>query len=120
VHSLLESEGENDFTERAMAYEAGGITVTGRIDNYDMKNGVIGDYKTASVVKVKGLANAKHGDFSDWYLQGMIYARFEKPLAPGQKQVPGEPAPLYRPAQRPQQNGNGPRLPVPESPGVYL
>jgi hypothetical protein len=68
VHSLLESEGENDFTEQEMAYQVGDITVTGRIDNYDMWNGVIGDYKTASVVKVK------FGDFNDWYLQGMIYA----------------------------------------------
>jgi hypothetical protein len=68
VHSLLESEGENDFTEQEMAYQVGDITVTGRIDNYDMRNGVIGDYKTASVVKVK------FGDFNDWYLQGMIYA----------------------------------------------
>jgi hypothetical protein len=68
VHSLLESEGENDFTEQQMSYPVGDITVTGRIDNYDMKNGVIGDYKTASVVKVK------FGDFSEWYLQGMIYA----------------------------------------------
>jgi hypothetical protein len=68
VHSLLESEGENDFTEQEMSYPVGDITVTGRIDNYDMQNGVIGDYKTASVAKVK------FGDFNDWYLQGMIYA----------------------------------------------
>jgi hypothetical protein len=68
VHSLMESEGENDFTEQEMSYKVGDITVTGRIDNYDMRNGIIGDYKTASVHKVK------FGDFNDWYLQGMIYA----------------------------------------------
>ena len=68
VHSLMESEGENDFTEQSMAYEVGGITVTGRIDNYDMKHGIIDDYKTASVNK------ARFSDFTDWYLQGMIYA----------------------------------------------
>jgi len=68
VHSLMESEGENEFTEQEMAYKVGGITVTGRIDSYDMKHGVINDYKTASIVKVK------FGDFTDWYLQGMIYA----------------------------------------------
>jgi hypothetical protein len=51
-----------------MSYKVGEITVTGQIDNYNMKHGVIDDYKTASVVKVK------FGDFSDWYLQGMIYA----------------------------------------------
>jgi hypothetical protein len=68
VHSLLESEGENDFTEQRMDYKVGDITVTGRIDNYDMRNGVIGDYKTASVNKVK------FNGFTDWYTQGMIYA----------------------------------------------
>jgi hypothetical protein len=68
VHSLLEHEGENDFTEQEMQYKVGDITVTGRIDNYDMANGIICDYKTASVYKVK------FGDFNDWYLQGMIYA----------------------------------------------
>jgi hypothetical protein len=68
VHSLMESEGENNFTEQVMPYEVGGITVTGKIDNYDMKHGLIDDYKTASVNKVK------FRNFNDWYLQGMIYA----------------------------------------------
>jgi hypothetical protein len=68
VHSLLEHEGETDFTEQEMSHKVDDITVTGRIDNYDMKNGVICDYKTASVWKVK------FSDFSDWWLQGMIYA----------------------------------------------
>jgi hypothetical protein len=68
VHSLLEQEGEHDFTEQEMACGVGSVTVTGRIDNYDMKRGVICDYKTASVWKVI------HDDFDDWYRQGMIYA----------------------------------------------
>jgi hypothetical protein len=68
VHALLESEGENDFTEQEMQYKVGNITVTGRIDTYDMKNGIVYDYKNTSVHKVK------FGDFSEWYLQGMIYA----------------------------------------------
>jgi hypothetical protein len=68
VHSLLQQEGENDFAEQEMSYPAGGITVTGRIDNYDMRNGVIYDYKTASTWKVR------FGDFDEWYKQGMIYA----------------------------------------------
>jgi len=68
VHSLMESEGENDFTEQQMSYKVGDITVTGTIDNYNMQQGVICDYKTASVTKVK------FGDFNDWYTQGMIYA----------------------------------------------
>jgi hypothetical protein len=68
VHSLLEQEGENDFTEQEMSYQAGNITVTGKIDNYNMATGMICDYKTASVNKVK------FRDFTDWYMQGMIYA----------------------------------------------
>jgi len=68
VHSLLEHEGENDFTEQKMIYKIGDVTVTGTIDNYDMKHGVICDYKTASINKVR------FKDFNDWYLQGMIYA----------------------------------------------
>jgi len=68
VHSLMESEGENNFTEQEMDYKIGDITITGKIDSYDMKHGLIDDYKTASVVKIK------FSDFSDWYKQGMIYA----------------------------------------------
>ncbi|GHV82598.1 hypothetical protein AGMMS49991_11560 [Spirochaetia bacterium] len=68
VHSLLESEGENDFAELEMSHKVDDITITGRIDNYDMKGGVICDYKTASVWKVK------FNDFNDWWYQGMIYA----------------------------------------------
>jgi hypothetical protein len=68
VHSLLESEGENDFTEQKMSYQIGEITVTGRIDNYNMATGTICDYKTASVNKVK------FNDYSDWNRQGLIYA----------------------------------------------
>jgi len=68
VHSLMESEGENEFTEQEMVYKVGDITVTGRIDSYDMKHGVINDYKTAPVIKVK------LGNFTEWHLQGMIYA----------------------------------------------
>jgi hypothetical protein len=68
VHSLLEHEGENDFTEQEMSYKVENISVTGRIDNYNMATGTVCDYKTASVNKVK------FKDFNDWYLQGMIYA----------------------------------------------
>jgi hypothetical protein len=68
VHSLMISEGKYDFTEQQMDYQVGGITVTGTIDNYNMKHGILCDYKTASVTKVK------FKDFNDWYMQGMIYA----------------------------------------------
>jgi hypothetical protein len=68
VHLILQSEGKYNFTEQTMSYKAGDITVTGQIDSYNMKDGLIDDYKTASVVKIK------FGDYTDWYLQGMIYA----------------------------------------------
>jgi hypothetical protein len=64
----MEQEGENDFTEQEMTCSIGNITITGRIDNYNMADGVICDYKTASINKVR------FGDFHDWYEQGMIYA----------------------------------------------
>ena len=68
VHSLMESEGEYDFTEQVISHRVGAINVTGKIDCYNMNEGIIDDYKTASVTKIK------FGDFTDWYLQGMIYA----------------------------------------------
>jgi hypothetical protein len=68
VHSLLEQEGEDDFTEQLMDYKVGNVTITGRIDNYNMATGAICDYKTASINKVR------FSDFHDWYTQGMIYA----------------------------------------------
>jgi len=68
VHSLLEHEGENDFSEQEMSFKVGNITVTGRIDNYNIKLGILCDYKTASINKIK------FKDFRDWYLQGLIYA----------------------------------------------
>jgi hypothetical protein len=45
-----------------------GITITGRIDNYNMREGIISDYKTVSVWKIR------YKNFDDWYKQGMIYA----------------------------------------------
>jgi len=68
VHSVLEHEGENEFAEEFMSYEIDGVTVTGRIDNFNMKAGIISDYKSVSVWKIK------FQDFEDWDKQGMIYA----------------------------------------------
>jgi hypothetical protein len=68
VHELLEHEGETDFTEEEIRYKVGDVTVTGRLDNYDMATGTICDYKTASATKVK-----LH-DFDDWERQGLMYA----------------------------------------------
>jgi hypothetical protein len=69
VHALLETEGEHEFTECDIEVPlAQGVTITGKIDNYNMESGVITDYKTASVWKVI------MKDFEDWRMQGLIYA----------------------------------------------
>jgi hypothetical protein len=68
IHHLLEDEGENEFTEEFMSYEIDGVTVTGIIDNYDMKTGVITDWKTVKAFKII------LGKYDDWWKQGMIYA----------------------------------------------
>lgn len=63
-HSLFEDDSEN--SEIRVETEVNGITLSGRIDHY--KGGVITDYKTTTAYKVK------HGDFSDWEQQGLLYA----------------------------------------------
>jgi hypothetical protein len=68
VHSVLEDEGKDEFTEEFISHELDGIIVTGRIDNYNMRTGVISDYKSVSVWKIK------FKNFEDWRLQGLIYA----------------------------------------------
>jgi len=68
VHKVLEDEGVDEFAEEFLSYEVDGIVVTGRIDNYNMRTGVISDYKNVSVWKIK------FSNFEDWRLQGMIYA----------------------------------------------
>lgn len=68
AHSVLEHEGKYDFAEEFMSHEMDGITVTGRIDNYNMQSEVVSDYKTCSIYKIKS------HDFEDWRRQGLIYA----------------------------------------------
>ena len=68
IHKVLEHEGEHEFIEESVSHDIEGITVTGRIDNYNMKDGIISDYKSVSVWKIK------IADYDDWYKQGMIYA----------------------------------------------
>lgn len=68
VHKLLEIETPDTFSEEYFSVPVGNMKVTGRVDCYDMTNGIIHDYKTASVWKVI------KGDFSDWRKQGLIYA----------------------------------------------
>jgi len=68
IHSVLEDEGADEFAEEFISYDVDGIIVTGRIDNYNMKTGVLSDYKSVSVWKIK------FQDFEDWRKQGLIYA----------------------------------------------
>ena len=68
VHALLQKEGEDDVCEEKLRVKVGSYKITGRVDNYNLKTGVITDYKTASVWKVK------IGNFEDWKKQGLIYA----------------------------------------------
>jgi len=68
VHKVLEHEGENEFAEEFVSQELDGITVTGRIDNYDMHKGIVSDYKSVKAWKII------FNDFEDWRKQGLIYA----------------------------------------------
>lgn len=69
-HSVMEKQTENNdvFKEERLAYSVDGLTVTGRLDRYDMATGTVEDWKTASVWKVI------KGDFQDWEEQGLVYA----------------------------------------------
>lgn len=68
VHTLLESQPDNNFHEESFKVPVSNSYVTGVVDSYDMERGIINDWKTASVWKVM------KADFSDWYKQGMTYA----------------------------------------------
>lgn len=68
VHALLESQPDNNFHEEKFKVPVCNSFVTGQVDSYDMENGVINDWKTASVWKVQ------FNDFTDWRKQGLTYA----------------------------------------------
>ena len=68
VHSILEIETPDTFVEESVSTEVDKLIVTGRVDCYDPNNGVLYDYKTASVWKVI------YSDFEDWKKQGLIYS----------------------------------------------
>lgn len=68
AHKLFEHEGETSVAEERLRYKVNGVTITGRMDLYDLESGLIDDYKTASVYKVM------KSDFSDWRQQGIGYA----------------------------------------------
>ena len=58
----------NSFVEESFKIKVSNSYVTGQVDSYDMENGVINDWKTASVWKVQ------FNDFKDWRAQGLTYA----------------------------------------------
>jgi hypothetical protein len=68
VHTLLESQPDNNFHEESFNVPVSNSYVTGQVDSYDMEHATIYDWKTASVWKIQ------FADFSDWYKQGMTYA----------------------------------------------
>lgn len=68
VHELFERIQDDNFHEEKFDIEVSNSHVTGTVDSYDMENGIINDWKTASVYKIM------KSDFSDWYKQGMTYA----------------------------------------------
>ena len=68
VHALLESKKDNNFHEESFKIPVSKSYVTGTVDSYDMENGIINDWKTASVWKVQ------FNDFTEWRAQGLTYA----------------------------------------------
>lgn len=68
VHAVMERHDDGNFHEERFDVAVGESRVTGVVDSYDMENGVIYDWKTASVYKVM------KNDFADWHRQGMTYA----------------------------------------------
>lgn len=66
-HSLLEKQEGEGFKEESFETMVDGIKITGKIDLYDMINGIVEDYKTASIWKVI------YQSFDDYKKQGLIY-----------------------------------------------
>lgn len=69
-HSIMEkgTDTDKELAEYQVEYKVDGINITGTIDNYCEETGVISDYKTASINKIK------FKSFDDWKKQGLIYA----------------------------------------------
>lgn len=67
-HKVMEDNSKEGESEIPVETEYKGITITGRIDIYDETNGLIGDYKTVSINKLK------FKSFEDYDKQGLIYA----------------------------------------------
>lgn len=68
VHEIMEKQEDGNFHEEKFRVGVLHSVVTGQVDSYDMENGIIFDWKTASVWKVQ------FEDFDDWKKQGLTYA----------------------------------------------
>lgn len=68
VHSILEKYNDGNLHEQKFEVSLSKSVITGTVDSYDMANGIINDWKTASVWKVQ------FQDFEDWRNQGLTYA----------------------------------------------
>lgn len=68
VHSILENQKGSNFKEEYFENTISNSKVTGRVDSYDMENGIVYDWKTASTWKVI------YKDFTDWDNQAAVYA----------------------------------------------
>lgn len=68
MHSILEKSNTEGFAEEAVSFDFEGVKIVGHIDLYQLNEGIVTDYKSASVWKVI------LKDFADWYKQGAGYA----------------------------------------------
>ena len=68
VHKIFEDSGIDGLKEERFEVPVSHSKVTGRVDLFDEKNGILYDWKTASTFKIT------FNDFSDWQKQGLIYA----------------------------------------------
>jgi hypothetical protein len=68
VHKIFEDSGIDGLKEARFEVPVSHSKVTGRVDLFDEKKGVLYDWKTASTYK------CTFNDFSDWKKQGLIYA----------------------------------------------
>lgn len=68
VHKIFEDSGIDGLKEERFEVPVSHSKVTGRVDLFDERNGILYDWKTASTFKIT------FNDFSDWKKQGLIYA----------------------------------------------
>lgn len=69
VHYIAERANMKDIAERRLYWTVLGTVISGAMDNYNPKTGVLSDYKTAAVSKFS------FNDFSDWEQQQNCYAQ---------------------------------------------